>query len=141
MANEATVTSQLSIIKGKRQYQSLPASFQATVSGTKGPTPGAVTVTTAGVEISLAALDTPGLCRVQNLDTTNIVILGIRNPDQSEFYPFMDLLPEETFVFRLSRYINQELEATGTGTTGETNQLWALAENADCQLLVEAHDK
>lgn len=39
------------------------------------------------------------------------------DPDTSKFYSFMDVLPGESFVFRISRNYKNEFGA-GTGTTG-----------------------
>lgn len=137
---EAIVTNQLLIQKGNLQYQSLPGSFQATVTGSGGPTPGAISVSIDGVDINLAALTTPGLCRLQNLDATNNIAVGVWNPDQSEFYPLLYLKPGESYVIRLHPHVNQEYAGTGTGTTGQLNTLRAQAENAACLLLVEAFE-
>lgn len=138
MANEITVTSSLLVRKNKQQYQSLPASFQATQHGNGGPTPGTVTVSVDGTDIDLSALTTPGLCRVQNLDTVNAVELGVYNPDQSEMYPVMRIEAGESYVFRLSKNLNQEYAGTGTGTTGQLNTFRLQAENAACLVKVEA---
>lgn len=121
MADEATIRSQLLILKaddGGRillQYDSRPSAFTATVTGTKGPTPGAITVPTAGVDVDLSGLTIPGLCRFMNNDDVNFVTYGIWDPAGVRFYPLGEILPHETFVLRLSRDIRDE---TGTGDPG-----------------------
>ena len=140
MADEAQVRSSLQIVEGKVDYRSQPTVFLANVAaGTKGPTPGALTATVAGIDVSLTELTTPGLCRIMNLDGTNFVEVGIW--DGSTFYPLMDLLAGETFVIRLSAALGQEF-GTGTGTTGgPVNTLRIKADTASCDVLVEAFEK
>jgi hypothetical protein len=138
MADEAIVTSQLVINKGHIVYQSQPGSFTADVSGTNGPTPGAVTATVAGTVVSLAQLANPGLCRVMNIDATNFVTVGV--DDGLRFFPLMELLPGESYVFRLSRYLNEEFTDTGTGTNADANFLMVKANTAACVVVVEAFE-
>lgn len=137
MANEATVQSMLRINNGSLLYQSLPASFTADVNGTKGPSPGNVLVAVTGTTISLSQVGTPGLARLQNLDEDNFVTVGVY--DGASFYPLLELGPGETFVMRLSRYVN--LEFVGTGTNADTNQLRMMADTAACQVLVEVFER
>jgi hypothetical protein len=138
VADEATITSQLVIRKGHITYQSQPAGFTADVDGTNGPTPGAVTATVAGTVVSLAQLDNPGLCRVMNIDATNFVTVGV--DDGLRFFPLMELLPGESYVFRLSRYLNEEFTDTGTGTNSDVNYLMVKADTASCVVVVEAFE-
>lgn len=140
MAREANIVTSLRINKGNIRYQNQPTNFVADVSGSKGPTPGAITATTAGTDVDLSELTTPGLCRIQNTDDANYVQVGVWNPDQNEFYPVMRLLPGESFVIRLDPHVNQEYEQTGTGTTGQLNTLRILAANASCVVVVEAFE-
>lgn len=138
MSDEATVNISLQINKGKLQFQSRPTAFKMDVSVAKGPTPGAITVTTVGTDIDLSQLTTPGLCRLMNLDENNSIKIGIWNPDQNEFYPLIRLKPGHFNLLTLDPDINEEYEnQTGTGTTGELNTFRAKAENADAILLVE----
>ena len=140
MANEATVRSQLTITKDSLEYSSRPAAFTADVSGVGGPTPGLLSIPTTGEAVDLGELTTPGFCRVQNLDSTNYVDLGIRDPDSNKFYPLIRLLPGETFVFRLSPDVGGEY-GTGTGTVGpSSNQIYLKANNAACKVLFEAFE-
>lgn len=151
MADEARVTASLQIRKtgsdgnAVLEYQSRPSSFVADVTGVFGPTPGAVTISRFGTQIDLSALHIPGLCRFMNMDENNPIKVGIYDPDagnfgQPEFKPFMRLLPGEMFVIRLDPDITEEYLNTGTGTTGDSDMLWAIAENADAVLLVEAFE-
>lgn len=139
MADEATIRSSLRIFKQSgditiMDYDSRPAAFSADVTGTRGPTPGALNVTTAGVEVDLSALTTPGLCRIMNLDATNYVQVGIY--DGSNFWEMVELLPGETYVFRLARTIGK-----GTGTSYTTGSLMLKANTATCVCIVEAFEK
>lgn len=140
MANEATIQTSLQIVKGSKQYRSIPSSFRADVSGSGGPTPGAILVSTAGTDVDLTQLTSPGLCRIQNTDAGNYVEVGVWNPDQSEFYPLMRILPGESYVLRLSPQINKEYSGVGTGTTAEHNTLRIKAANQPCVVIVEAFD-
>lgn len=147
MANEARVTSNLSILKLRSsdnkvllQYNGQPSAFQADVSGTKGPTPGAITVALAGTDVDLSELTQPGLCRISNQDDTNFVEYGIREPGTNTFYPLGELLPGESYVLRLSRNIQEEYQGTGTGTSTATNFLHFKANTAPVNVLVEAFE-
>jgi len=140
MSEEAQVRSALQIQKGKLDYSSKPTAFMADVSGTNGPSPGAVTVATTGTDIDFYQLTTPALCRIMNLDSTNRVDYGIYDPETVKYYPFGELLAGESFVIRLSRDLQQEY-GTGTGTTGaNTNRLHFRAENSAVNVLVEAFE-
>ena len=140
MASEARVQSGMRIQVGSLVYQSQPTSFVADVAGAKGPTPGAITVSTAGTDIDLSELTTPGLCRIMNLSTVNYVTYGIWDPESSKFYHLGEALPGESYNIRLSRLLGWEA-GTGTGTDGpETNRLRFYANAAACDVLVEAFE-
>lgn len=145
MANEATVNCSLSIRKGTNpvvmDYRSGPSNFRATVTGTKGPTPGAVTVSTLGTVIPFSELVTPGLCWIINRDPDNYVEYGIYDPETDVFYPWGELLPGELSAFRFSRNLHEEYTGTGTGTTAATNQVMFKANTADCIVSVEAFEQ
>lgn len=137
MANEATIRSSLQIFKQSSNltvldYQSRPSAFTATVTGTAGPSPGVINVTTSGVDVDLTALTTPGLCRIMNLDATNYVQFGIW--DGATFHDLGELLPGESFVLRLSRNIG-----LGVGTGYENLRL--KADTDTCICIVEAFEK
>lgn len=140
MASEATIRSSLQIVAGNIEYQSRPAAFVATVTGRKGPVPGAIQATTDGISVDFSQLDTPALCRIQNLDLTNYVTVGIWEPDTSKFYPLMELLPGESYVFRLSRDIGEQYAGTGTGTDTPNNAVRIKANTSACNVLVEAFE-
>jgi hypothetical protein len=116
MANEATVQSSLTVRKlsGSRPLidQRLGGQFQADVAGTKGPSPGAVTVTTSGTDVDLSELTQPGLVVFSNQDATNYVEVGIREPGTSTFYPFLELLPGESYAMRFSRNLARPTPST-----------------------------
>ncbi len=142
MAGEAIVTSSLAINKGNLSYQSLPTSFTADVSGTDGPTPGAITVTLAGIDVDLSELTTFGFCRIHNMDSTNFIDVGIIDPETEKFYPIMRLLAGEGYVLRLSPDLQEEFgTGAGTGTTGaNTNRLHAKADTAACNVIFDAFE-
>lgn len=136
MSNEAQISSSLRILKGNLQYQSIPTSFRADVTGTKGPTPGSIAVSTAGTDVDLSELSTPGLCRLRNLDSANYVTWGIY--DGAYFFPLGEILAGESYVIRLSRVLGSE--SPGTAGTGAGNRLRVMADTADCVVAVEAFE-
>jgi hypothetical protein len=141
MADEATIKAGLQVKKGNIDYLNRPIQFTADVDGTKGPTPGAVSCTTAGTDIDLSELTTPGWCVLRNIDPTNFVSVGVWHPQNNEFFPFLELLPGEQAVIRLSRNFTQEF-FTGTGTTGPGNNTLRIKANvATCVVVVDAFEK
>ena len=151
MADEAKIQTSLQIRKTntagdvvEQEYRSQPTSFTADVASTQGPTPGSFLVSTAGTDVDLTGLTTPGLARFQNQDDANYVQVGMWDPEGVRFYPMLELLPGETFVVRLSRDIEEEYGTgdPGTGTAGaSTNRLRFKAIAGDCQCKVEAFGK
>ena len=101
MANEIKVSGGLQYANGASQFNASPSSFRADQAVKKGPTPGAITVTTGGVTISLAELTTPGISHFVNTDPTNYVQYGLYI--SSTFYPFGELKPGEAYPLRLAR--------------------------------------
>ena len=145
MANEAKISSSLQITKADGTitliaYKSSPTAFSGTVTGTKGPAPGAIAVPVAGVDVNFSELVTPAYCRIMNQDATNFVEYGIWDPEGATFYPLGEVLPGESYTLRLSRNLQEEF-GTGTGTTGaDTNRLRIKADTAACNVLVEAFE-
>lgn len=143
MANEIEFQFSLQIKKSNLEYRALPNSFKANMDGAAdGPTPGTIAVPVApGVNVDLSELSTPGVCVIQNLDTTNYVMGGSYDPENNLFYPLMEWLPGEIWPFRLARDLGEEY-ATGTGTVGpETNTFRLIAVGGTCNVKVEAFVK
>jgi hypothetical protein len=141
--NEAQVSSSLQITKGNLVYpRSQPASFSADVTGSIGPTPGAVLATSAGTLVDLSKLSIPGLCRIMNQDPAggNYVEYGPWDPDLSTFLPIGEVLPGESYVLRLSRRLGNEYGSPGTGTTGTGTRLMVRTVSASVWVLVEAFE-
>lgn len=142
MANEIQVTSSLVVVKNNLQYQSRPAAFVADMAGGKGPTPGALTADEYGTTVDLSQLTTPGLCRVANLDdddSTAHLLVGVY--DGASFFPLIELLPGESYVFRLWRHLGQEFTGTSTGTPSDANQLRLMGVGGEVTALVEAFER
>lgn len=146
MASEAQVRTSLTIRKLStdgsvvlidRRYSH---GYSADVTGTKGPSPGSLTIPTGGKRVYFD-LTTPGLCVFKNLDGTNYVTVGVLDPDTNRFYPFLELLPGEEYVVRLSRDLAEEYIGTGTGTTSPGNPLFMKANTADVVVSVDAFEK
>lgn len=104
MANEATIKCSLQILKNNLQYRNYPTDFQGDITGENGPTPGAFNVTTAGVDVDLSELTTPGYCVIRNLDSTNFFEIGLFI--SSTFHELAEVLPGESYVIRLSRNVS-----------------------------------
>jgi hypothetical protein len=124
-------------------FRSYPTQFTATVTGAKGPAPGAFAVSVHGTDVDFSELATPGLCRIYNQDPTNYVSYGIADPETDKFYPLGEILPGEFYLMRLSRLLGQEYAqaGTGTGTTGAvTNTMRFMADTAPCNVVVEAFE-
>lgn len=139
MANEITVNSNLQVVNGSLQYQSRPTAFNATQTLAIGPVVGSVLVHRTGTQIDLSVLVTPGLCRIQNLDLANVVEIGVS--DGAYFYPLAEILPGETYVFRLYHGLGKRESIPGTGSTAGTLSLMLRAEIANCYALVEAFNQ
>lgn len=142
MADEATIRSSLSITKDNIEYRSYPNDFTADVTGAKGPTPGSVTVTAAGTDISLAELTVPGFCRIGNQDSTYSMMVGIWDESTSTFHPFQEIAPGEYYTIRMARYIGNEFgSATSTATSGSGNKLRIKSMGGSCTALVEVFER
>ena len=142
MANEAQVRISLQILKDAMDYRSQPTVFHADVSGTKGPSPGAITVNPGGTDVDLSELILPGLCRIKNLDLNHFLEYGIFDPESGVFFPLGEILPKEFYVIRLSRNLFQEF-GTGTGTAdigAGTNRLRLKSSAHAIDALVEAFE-
>ncbi len=140
MANEIQVTGSLRVIKGVLNWQSSPNGFTTDLEGTLGPVGGTALVTTAGLDLPLVGLTTPGWGWVFNAgrydgDTVtdaDYVQVGIH--DGAIFHSFLELAPGEGHPIKLSRDIGEEMTVPGTGTTGTVNALYAqglLQQSAD----------
>jgi hypothetical protein len=115
--NEIYIQNFTRIVKGLLNYSPPPTQFYANMAGYKGPTPGSITVTTAGTTVNLSQLTTPGgICILWNTDPVNYVEYGIIDPAfPGKWDPFLEILPGESYQHRLSRRLGSQ-ESTGTGT-------------------------
>ncbi len=138
MAGEITITSRLEVKNGNLQYVSKPDKFLADQSLAVGPTPGIITATTSGTVVTFDALTQPGVCRLQNQDSTNYVEVGLS--DGSFFYPLLELLPGETYAVRLYRNLDSREALPGTGSAMALS-LMIRAKVASCKVLVEIFNK
>jgi hypothetical protein len=152
MANEIQFRSSIIIRKllsgnAYFDYRSNPTAFNADLItvNPNGPTPGAIPVTTSGVNVDLSKLTAlGGWCFIQNLDTTGNVFVeyGIYDTLTFRFYPLGELLTGEYTIIRLSRYIQQELgTGTGTGSLAATAKLRLKSHGGSVIARVDAFDK
>lgn len=139
MADEARISSGMTIRVSPLDYNSRPASFTADVSAASAPAPGKVTAALTPTLVDLSARGVVGLCRIQNMDATNYVEVGMYNSDDNEFLPMLEIYAGESWVMRLSRLMGKEV--VGTGTTGSTTSLALRANTAAVQCLVEVFEK
>jgi len=137
MANEITISVNAQVRNGNLIDQTT-SNYRADQNGLGGPTPGALLISTAGEDVTLTDLTTPGLCVVQNIDETNYVEMGVH--DGTLFHPFIEIQPGETYVFRFSRNLGEEDDVAGTGTTGTVNTIFARANTAPAWILVKAYE-
>jgi hypothetical protein len=139
----ASVTSSLQIVvNGVRIYQNTPTTYSPNIAGYNGPTPGAVSVGVNHTEPSLTQLTAMGgLCRLTNLDTTNFVEWGIYDSVAGVFIGIGELLPGETIIIRLSRYLGKELApGTGTAIIGHAVKFSLKADISPCIVIIDAFD-
>lgn len=139
MADEATVQTALQITIGDLTYNTTPISFTSDVPGTLLTiSPGGFTVDTGGVDVDLSSLTLPGLVIITNNDATNFIQVGMF--DFVTYYPMLEILAGEHYVYRLSRDLTEEF-GTGTGTTGlPINTLRLKADTASCSVQVDAFE-
>lgn len=141
MADEATIQMRLQIRKGVLNYSPPQDSFLDDVAIGKGPTPGAITVSTDGVDVDLSELTQPGYVKLTNLDETNYVTFGIYDPDGPYFYPLGELPPSGgRALFKFSRDLFDSWAGTGTAVGDSNNTFRLKANTAPCNVLVEAFD-
>jgi hypothetical protein len=143
MASEVTVQLSLTITKGNLQWRSPVTGFSADLVGSgKGPTPGAITVSTTGTDVDLSQLTDPGWVHMHNLDLTNYVRWGVYDPETDVFTPVGVLRPGKGALFELAPEFGSEFgpPATGTGTTGPTNRLRMRADVASCDVQIFAFE-
>lgn len=149
MSNEATIRGYLSIRKTSgvlltMDYRSPgPSGFNDTVDGSKGPTPGALTIPAGGKVVSLDELVTPGWCVIKNLDPDTPVEYGILSATSGEYLPFGEVPPGITSPpFKFSRNFREGFTNTGTGTSGEVNKLFMkpIGGLVDVNVTVEAFE-
>ena len=111
MADEATVRCGLHIDKRnsantvQQILHDKSREFRVTVTGGKGPSPGAFTASVGGVILDLSQLTIPSLYTVENTDddAENYIELCIYDPTTDRAYPFHEVGPGEVYVGKLSR--------------------------------------
>jgi hypothetical protein len=141
MAGQVTINNSISIANGSLSYRSNPTAFVDTVDGAKGPTPGAVSVSTEGVDIDLSQLSVPGRVWMQNLDAINTVMWGVRDSVTNVFYPVGDLKPGLYDHFKFSTEFGLE-ESPGTGSHAGTGtvKFHMRARGGTCNVRVDAFE-
>ena len=147
MADEARITVGMQIRKTSDGITVMDvrksSSFSVDVSGTKGPSPGAITALVTGTVVDLSQLTIPGLVWITSLDDDegNYVEYGIYDPQLDVFYPLGEVGPGESWPLKFTRNLLEEYSNTGTGTTAATNKFMVKAFNASAIVSVEAFEK
>lgn len=144
MANEIQVHSALNITLApgstSQQYRSQPTTMTDDVETVAGPVPGYQVIGTTPETIDLSALGVgvdPGWCRIQNLDITNFVLVGIW--DGAAFLPMIELEAEQWVVMKLYRDLGKEFSGTGSSSPG--NLLAMMANTAECKVKIEVYGR
>jgi hypothetical protein len=91
--------------------------FTVDVTAANGPAPGAVTITTAGVDIDLSQTPEPGLVEIHNRSSDQLVTYGMYDTETNAFYPFGELAPGEGATLKFSQNFGERDDGPGTGTT------------------------
>jgi len=151
MSNEAQIRSslQIRIVDPttnvlQMQYTSNPAQFQGNVSVAKGPSPGLVSVTPNGTDVDLSKLTEPGYVRMMNQDATAYVDVGLYVLATGIFFPLFEIKPGESYIYRFSRNLFEEVVGSTTGTAAGTPfaslRLRATTNHSAVNVLVEAFE-
>lgn len=151
MANEISYSYALSLYKAGASgapplinYRQT-RTYQDTLNGSRGPTPGAVMVTKDGVIVSTAELAAQGgWCEFINKDGSNFVTLGIWIASLSRFDPIADIPPGLGFAMKLSRYLTQSFAGTGTAPGPAASLRLKAAPGTPspgCEVIVNAFDQ
>lgn len=128
--SDVSIRAGLIFTKGTFRFSTQPTSFTDSVTTAFGPTPGAITATTAGVNVDLSALTTPGYVRLSSQEPTggNFVSWGLFVA--AAFEELGELGPGEFAVFKFTR----TFLASG-------NDLRFVADTASVPVLIEAFEK
>lgn len=142
MSNEISVNGSVVLRKGSLN-DNIPFTnlVDMDTDDPKGPVPGAISITTVGVEIDVSQLTTPGVGVWFNLDDENYFEWGIKEPENNRFYMIGEVGPGEAWPFQFSRNLLEDYGGTGTGTTPPTNKLWARANGATVYGGLKAYEK
>lgn len=159
MANEVRVNSNLTIRKIAADgtvlldVVSRPSSFRASMTGAKGPVPGAIQAKLAangGTQVDLSQLTRPTFCVITNLGPSNgdeptdadFFEVGIWNAQDTSFSPLLEVGPGEAYTIKLTRNLQEIYQGPGSGTSGAgtTAKLMLLAYNKAQNAKVEAYE-
>jgi len=100
MANEITITQRMSLKKNNFTYSWNPGEYlSVNLSGSPNVDENTKTITTAGTNITLSNVTTPGYVALRNTDTTNFVDIGY--DDSGTIRDLIRLKPGEMCMFRL----------------------------------------
>lgn len=139
MAGEITVTNNLTIQKNSsdgtlvlQRYVSQPGGFKDSLTGYKGPSPGAITAAPTGTQVPFTELTRPTHCDLANLgrldgaapSADDYFEYGLFDTATNKFYPLGELGPGESTVFKFSRNLTDVFLGPGTGSSGAGNSVF-----------------
>lgn len=139
MANEVQVRLSVNVRDndGNLDWPSRPTAWSDDMVGRKGPTPGAITVSSAdaGTDVNFSELVEPGICFLYNVSSDFDVDYGPYDPDTDRWYPFWRLKPGKGAYMPFGPRFGQEVLTPGTGShSGMTLRMRAVGGDAVVQV-------
>ncbi len=151
MSDEAQFRTGLTIRKvGQANQPVLDArysrAFNVDVDNSFGPSPGAINVTNAGVNVDFSEFTarglTPDCCVFSNLEMNNDdnwIDVGRYDPSTNFFYPLFRMYPGEEYPLRLSPDVDEEFTGTGTLAFSTVSTLRLICFSDNCPARVDAY--
>jgi hypothetical protein len=148
MAQEINVRNFIDVKYGNVRYNPPQSQWSAdyVAAQGKGPSPGALTATYDGTDVSVAQFTDPGWVHIINQEPAGgvTVSFGIYDPQVRRYYPFGRLDPgQDTGLIQLDDLFGGEFyPATGTGSSLVTNSLRVKAkDHAGANVVVNVFER
>ena len=127
MSGEISLNLSMQINKDNFGYSNTPISYQEDMVTGKGPSPGAITASSAGTgtQISFTNLSTPARAVIKNFDDTNYVEVGI--VVGGIFYALLEVQAGMFDIIRFGRSMTKTI-------------IYVRANTANCEVSVEAFE-
>lgn len=138
MANEINIQWSLNVRVPNVMPRPFAFTFNRACSSYQGPTPGYLTATTTGVQITTTGITDPSVAIFSNLSTDARLLIGIKDTSSGAFEPLLELDPLEAWPIPLARMLGSELSGgAGTGTAGSGGVLWAKGVDASVNFIAD----